>query len=185
MRDDDLSEDPAAEVEAGEVTFASRSGGDRGAREDLFAEEERPPKRLVLVVMVEEDAADLVAALEADGVGARLGDRTDDGGVEILVHDSKLPAAQAVLVEFTGDPTLVDAVVEAEDQPAIDDEDVFVAVTSGGLTGMSSQLERLRAAGIDVRVETDEDADPLIATGALLVHPEDVERARAVLGIAV
>src|SRR5262249_47315739 len=117
MRDDDRSEDPAAEVESGEVTFASRTGGHEGALEDLFAEEERPPKRLVLVVMVEEDAADLVAALEADGVGARLGDRTDDGGVEILVHDSKLPAAQAVLVEYTGDPTLVDAVVEAEDQP--------------------------------------------------------------------
>jgi hypothetical protein len=50
---------------------------------------------------------------------------------------------------------------------------------------MSSQLERLRAAGIDVRVETDEEADPLLVTGALLVHPDDLERARAVLGIAV
>jgi hypothetical protein len=183
MPDDDLPEDMDAEVGIGEVTFASREAGDDDG--DLFAEEERPPKRLVLVVMVEEDAPDLVAALEAEDVGARLGERTDDGGVEVLVHDTKLPAAQAVLVEYTGDPTLVDAVVQAEDQPAIDDENAFVAVTSGSLTGMSSQLERLRAAGIDVRVETDADADPLLVTGALLVHPDELERARAVLGIAV
>jgi hypothetical protein len=137
--------------------------------------------------MVEEDAPDLVAALHADGIGARLGERTDDGGIEVLVHDTKLPAAQAVLVEFTGDPSLVDAVVEAEEQPDAPDgtDDGFIQIASGGLTGMSSQLERLRAAGIDVRVETDEDADPLIATGALMVHPDDLERAREVLGIAV
>ena len=136
--------------------------------------------------MVEDDAPELVAALQAEGVGARLGERTDDGGVEVLVHDTKLPAAQAVLVEFTGDPSLVDAVVEAEDQP-LDDEadDGYVIVASGGLTGMSSQLERLRAAGIEVRVETDADPDPYAATGALMVHPDNLERAREVLGIAI
>jgi hypothetical protein len=92
-----------------------------------------------------------------------------------------------VLVEFTGDPTLVDAVVEADEQPDADEgaNDDFVEVASGGLTGMSSQLERLRAARIDVRVETDGDADPLLATGALLVHPDDLDRAREVLGIAI
>ena len=174
--------------EPGRVEFGGREGGGGGGnRVDLFDEEERPPKRLVLVVMVEEDAADLIEALRAEGIGARLGERTDDGGVEILVHDTKLPAAQAVLVEFTGDPSLVDAVVEADDQPGSVDagEEGFIEVASGGLTGMSSQLERLRAAGIDVRVETDEDADPLLATGALLVRPDDLERAREVLGIAV
>ena len=55
----------------------------------------------------------------------------------------------------------------------------------GGLTGMSSQLERLRAAGIEVRVETDADPDPYAATGALMVHPDNLERAREVLGIAI
>jgi hypothetical protein len=175
-------------TEPGRVEFGGReSGGGSADRLDLFDEEERPPKRLVLVVMVEEDAPDLIEALRAEGVGARLGERTDDGGVEVLVHDTKLPAAQAVLVEFTGDPSLVDAVVEAEDQPEPADaqEEGFVEVASGGLNGMSSQLERLRAAGIDVRVETDEDADPLLATGALMVRPDDLERAREVLGIAV
>jgi hypothetical protein len=175
-------------AEPGRVTFERREGaGAPGDPLDLFEEEERPPKRLVLVVMVEEDAPDLIEALRAEGVGARLGERTDDGGVEVLIHDTKLPPAQAVLVEFTGDPTLVDAVVEAEEQPSASDrdQDGSVEVASGRLTGMSSQLERLRAAGIDVRVETDEDADPLLATGALMVHPDDLDRAREVLGIAI
>jgi hypothetical protein len=188
MADDGPWDGPADDaVEPGRVTFADRERDEANDEPaDLFAQEERPPKRLVLVVMVEEDAPDLVAALEADGVGARLGERTDDGGVEVLVHDTKLPAAQAVLVEFTGDPTLVDAVVEADEGSSeADDGEGFVEVMSGGVTGMSSQLERLRAAGIDVRVETDEGSDPLLATGALMVHPDDVERARAILGIAV
>jgi len=181
--DDEL--EPDAELEPGEVTFASRERGGGDGPADLFEEEEQPPKRLVLVVMVPEDAPELIAALEAEGVGARRGQTTDDGGVEVLVHDTKLPAAQAVLVDFTGDPSLVDAVIEAEDRQAEETEEDLVAVTSGGLTGMSSQLERLRAAGIDVRVETDEDADPLLPTGSLLVHQDDLEQAREALGIAI
>jgi len=192
MGDDEALADPGAELAPGAVTFAHLSVGteDADAPADLFAEEEQPPKRLVLVVMVEEDAPDLVAALGSEAIGARLGERTDDGGVEVLIHDTKLAAAQAVLVEFTGDASLVDAVVEAEDQPETagdedDDEDVFVEVVSGRLTGMSSQLERLRAEGIDVRVETGDDEGTQIATAVLMVHPDDLERARAILGIAV
>ena len=188
--DEEPRADPDAEVPSGAVTFAHRAGSAEGDAVDIFGEEERTPKRLVLVVMFEEDAPDLVAALEADGVGARLGERTDDGGVEVLIHDTKLAAAQAVLVEFTGDPSLLDAIVEAEEQPEAaegpdGEAEGFVEVVSGRLTGMSSQLERLRAEGVDVRVEMDEDADPLIATAVLLVHPDDLERARAVLGIAI
>jgi len=190
MADDEPEADPGAEVEPGTVTFARGvASGREDATSDLFEQEERPPTRLVLVVMVEEDAPDLVAALEAEGVGARLGDRTDDGGVEILIHDTRLAAAQAVLVEFTGDPSLLDAVVEADDQPAEtagdNDGDAFVEVVSGRLTGMASQLERLRAEGIDVRVETSADEDPGAATALLKVHPDDLERARAILGIAL
>jgi hypothetical protein len=192
MADDEALADPDAELPRGSITFAHLSVGteDADAPADLFDEEERPPKRLVLVVMVEEDAPDLVAALESEAIGARLGERTDDGGVEVLIHDTKLAAAQAVLVEFTGDASLVDAVVEAEDQPETpgdedDGEDAFVEVVSGRLTGMSSQLERLRAEGIDVRVETGDDEGVQIATAVLMVHPDDLERARAILGIAV
>jgi hypothetical protein len=186
MADEPLDPPPIAEVEPGEVTFAHREARDPvDAPVDLFEQEERPPKRLVLVVMVEDDAPDLVAALEAEGVGARLGERTDEGGIEVLIHDTKLAAAQAVLVEFTGDPSLVDEVVEAGSEDEDEDEEPFVEVASGGLTGMASQLERLRASGIEVRVETDEDPDPYRVTGALMVHPDDLERARAILGIAL
>jgi hypothetical protein len=179
--------DQDAEIEPGMVTFARGDASEReDAPADLFEQEERPPTRLVLVVMVEEDAPDLVAALEAEGVGARLGDRTDDGGVEVLIHDTSLAAAQAVLVEFTGDPSLLDAVVEAEDQPLVEDGgDAFVELVSGRLTGMASQLERLRAEGVDVRVETSPDDDQGVATALLMVHPDDLERGRAILGIAL
>jgi hypothetical protein len=36
-----------------------------------------------------------------------------------------------------------------------------------------------------VRVETSPDEDPGIATALLMVHPDDLERARAILGIAL
>jgi hypothetical protein len=186
MVDEEPLEDDERD-EPGRVTFVERAtGAHLDEPNDLFEEEERPPRRLVLVVMVEEDAPDLVAALEVEGVGARLGEGTGDGGVEVLIHDTKLAAAQAVLVEFTGDPALVDAVVEAEDQPEpVEDAEGFVDVVSGRLIGMSSQLERLRGEGIDVRVETSDEDDPQLATAVLSVHPNDLDRARAVLGISI
>ena len=100
------------------VRFAYRADTDdasaRASPSDLFEGEERPPTRLILAVMVEEDAPGLIDALGAEGIGTRLGERTPDGGVEVLIHDTNLAAAQAVLVDYTGDPSLVDAVVEAE-----------------------------------------------------------------------
>jgi hypothetical protein len=36
-----------------------------------------------------------------------------------------------------------------------------------------------------VRVETTPDEDPGAATALLMVHPDDLERARAILGIAL
>ena len=172
------------------VTFTHRSDTDDPVgiepAADLFDREERPPKRLILVVMVEEDASGLLEALEAERIGSRLGERTDDGGVEILIHDTNLAAAQAVLVGYTGDPSLVDAVVAADAADVPGDDDRFVQVASGVLAGMATQLERLRDAGIDVRVETAAvDGDPSPSTGALLVPNDDLDRARAVLGITL
>ena len=136
--------------------------------------------------MVEDDAPGLIEALGAEGIGTRLGQRTEDGGIEVLIHDTNLAAAQAVLVEYTGDPSLVDAVVEAEDADVADeDDDPFVEVASGVLAGMATQLERLRDAGIEVRVETATGDDQSRASGALMVPSEDLERARAVLGITL
>lgn len=170
------------------ASFAYRDDTDdasgSASSSDLFEREERPPKRLILAVMVEDDAPGLIDALGAEGIGTRLGERTEDGGVEVLIHDTNLAAAQAVLVEYTGDPSLVDAVVEAEDDDATDD-DPFVEVASGVLAGMATQLERLRDAGIEVRVETATGDDRDRQTGALLVPSDDLERARAVLGITL
>jgi hypothetical protein len=171
------------------ASFAYRDDTDdaRGSASssDLFEREERPPKRLILAVMVEDDAPGLIDALGAEGIGTRLGERTEDGGIEVLIHDTNLAAAQAVLVEYTGDPSLVDAVVEAEDDDATDNADPFVEVASGVLAGMATQLERLRDAGIEVRVETTTGDDRGRQTGALMVPSDDLERARAVLGITL
>ena len=171
------------------ASFAYRADTDEASgnasSSDLFDREERPPKRLILAVMVEDDAPGLIEALGAEGIGTRLGERTEDGGVEVLIHDTNLAAAQAVLVEYTGDPSLVDAVVEAEDDDATDDDDPFVEVASGVLAGMATQLERLRDAGIEVHVETATSDDRGRATGALMVPSDDLERARAVLGITL
>ena len=136
--------------------------------------------------MVEDDAPGLIEALGAEGIGTRLGQRTEDGGIEVLIHDTNLAAAQAVLVEYTGDPSLVDAVVEAEDADVADeDDDPFVEVASGVLAGMATQLERLRDVGIEVRVETATGDDQSRATGTMMVPSDDLERARAVLGITL
>ena len=169
------------------ASYAYRADTDDGSGSaspaDLFEREERPPKRLILAVMVEDDAPGLIEALGAEGIGTRLGERTEDGGVEVLIHDTNLAAAQAVLVEYTGDPSLIDAVVEAGDDDATDDDDPFVEVASGVLAGMATQLERLRDAGIEVHVETATSDDRGRATGALMVPSDHLERARAVLGI--
>ena len=76
--------------------------------------------------------------------------------------------------------------MEAEDADVADeDDDRFVEVASGVLAGMATQLERLRDAGIEVRVETATGDDQARASGALMVPSDDLERARAVLGITL
>jgi hypothetical protein len=181
--------DPGPTHRVAPASFAYRADTDdasgSASSSDLFDREERPPKRLILAVMVEEDAPGLIEALGAEGIGTRLGERTEDGGVEVLIHDTNLAAAQAVLVEYTGDPSLVDAVVVAQEDDATDDDDHFVEDASGVLAGMATQLERLRDAGIEVRVETATGDDRDGATGALMVPSDDLERARAILGITL
>jgi hypothetical protein len=162
-------------------------GGDPG---DLFEQEEHPI-RVMLAVIEREDAPDLVAALEAEGIGARLGEPTEEDGVEVLVHDTNLAAAQAILVEFTGDPSLVDDVEVEGAEPTADeeeagggDEDPLVVVTAAPLPDLGAQAERLAEAGIDVRMEVPggPHSDPRM-TGKIWVDRYVLERARSVLGI--
>jgi hypothetical protein len=157
----------------GTLTVVDRTKPDEASDDphDLFADEERSPRRMILAVMVPEDGPALVAALEREGIGARLGAATDDGGIEVLVHDTHLPEAQAVLVEFTGDQSLAEYVVEAESGWGERGHDAgFVQVATGSMADMSHVVERVRDAGIDVVLWTSSgDGHPTAAVGV----PED------------
>jgi hypothetical protein len=168
-----------------------REDADAEAPGDLFEREEHPV-RVVLAIVARTDANDLIDTLEAENIGARLGDPTPEEGVEIIVHDTKLADAQAILVDFTGDPSLVDDMKidggEGDDPDWPDgrpDDDGFVAVSSGVAADMAVLAERLAAAGIDVRMEVPDpaDRDRPGAVGALWVDREDLDIARTTIGI--
>ena len=169
---------PPESEEAGET-----EEGDPPARADLdegsLFEREAHPREVILAIIAEEDAGDFVATLEAQGVGARLGETTEDEGVEILIHELNLADAQAILVEFTGDPSLVDDIGDA------DSGDPLERVATGVVGDLGAQAQRLSAAGIDVRMEVpgpDGDGGDM---GALLVDREDLDEARRILGIVI
>jgi hypothetical protein len=144
---------------------------------DLFEYEEHP-RRMVLVVMVPEDAPGLMERLETEGVGSRLGEPTDDGGVEVLIHEMNVQQAQAILTDYTGDPSLVDDIDLVEKD---DDDDRGYALVSRGSGGVVANVDRLRGAGIDVRLELGEEG--VQQPWAIHCPWEDVERARELLGV--
>jgi hypothetical protein len=86
--------------------------GGKDEAQDLFAAEEHP-RRLILCTLYDDDARDLVDLLERQGVGARLGLREPDGTTQILIHDVRLPEAQATLADFLGTDEPLDEPVEA------------------------------------------------------------------------
>jgi hypothetical protein len=149
---------------------------------DLFEHEEHPD-RLRLAVMAQEDAPDLVATLEMQGIGARLGAEAPENGIEVIVHDTRLADAQAVLVEFTGDPSLVDEVqLDPSGGDDVDRGDML-RIVDGPAEAVEAAAERASGAGIDVRLElfTSDDGAP---QGSLWVAPGDLDRARDEIGIA-
>ena len=167
--DPDVSEgdDPGAEA-----------GGEAGG---LF-EREAHPREVILAIIASEDAADFVATLEAQGVGARLGDATENEGVEVVIHDINLAEAQAILVEYTGDPSLVDDIGTDDDD---DTHDSLARVATGGVGGLGAQAERLSSEGIDVRLEVPGPGGDQGDMGALWVARDDLDQARRILGIVI
>jgi hypothetical protein len=168
------------EVEIGTVEVVER--GDDPGSPDRFALEEAP---VVVTSMVEEDVDAFLAALEQEEIGAQRGELMDDGGVPIVVHASNLVEAQAVLVEFTGDVGLVDDIaVDPEDEGP--DREMAV-VTSLGLKDVGVHANRLRANGVDVRIELPGEAERWMpmAQAVILVPVEELERAREILRIAL
>ena len=126
--------------------------------------------------MARQDAPDLVSELEAQGIGARLGELTEDDGVEVLVHDLNLADALVTLVDFTGDASLVD--------DAARDDDGWLAVSTGQIGQLDQQAQQLSEAGIDVRLELPLPDDPA-QIGTVRVPGDDAEEARGILGIVV
>jgi hypothetical protein len=173
---------PAPEaVERGRAEVIERDEGSATGSLDRFALEEEP---VVLTSMIEEDVDAFLAALEEDEIGARRGGSTGDGGIEIVVHAANLMDAQAVLVEFTGDISLVDdiAVEPDQDGPSSD----MAIVTWMRLQDVVLQANRLREAGVDVRIELPDEAerDSPAAQAAIFVPLEELDRAREILAIA-
>lgn len=167
-------------VEGGriEVVHVDPSDGALPTGAQLFEQEEHPA-HIRLVIMAKEDAPDLIDALAGESIGARLGDDTPDDGVEVIVHDFQLAEAQAVLVEFTGDPSLID---DVELDPDGADRGELVEVFDGQPERVAAAADRMCAAGIDVRLELATAPDGRQA-GSLWVAPDDLDDAREALGI--
>jgi hypothetical protein len=145
---------------------------DAASEDDLFEQEEHP-RSVVLADLDKADAPEFIDALKEQGIGAKLGSPTDQGGVQVLIHEANLADAQAVLVDFTGDASLLDG-LEADGD--------LVPVSSGHPVDVSAQAERLSVAGIDARLELPAPDDER-TEGTLWVARDDAEEARRVLGI--
>jgi hypothetical protein len=171
---------PVPEVEPGRVEVMGLAEDAASGSLDRFALEEEP---VVLTSMIEEDVDAFLAALDGEEIGARRGERTDDGGVGIIVHAANLMDAQAVLVEFTGDVGLVDEIaVDPEQDRAGSD---MAVVTWTRLRHVGAQANRLREGGLDVRIELPDEAERKSpgAQAAILVPVQELDRAREILGI--
>jgi hypothetical protein len=153
---------------------------DPPADRDRFALEATP---VVLTSIVEEDVEAFLSTLEDEEIGARRGAQTSDGGVEIVVHAANVMDAQAVLVEFTGDVSLVDDIGLVDEEPETDAD--MAVVTTARLQDAGVQANRLRERGIDVRIEmprhpSDGAGEP---RAAILVPWDQLDDARGILGI--
>jgi predicted pyridoxine 5'-phosphate oxidase superfamily flavin-nucleotide-binding protein len=171
---------PVPEVEPGRVEVMGLAEDAASGSLDRFALEEEP---VVLTSMIEEDVDAFLAALDGEEIGARRGERTDDGGVGIIVHAANLMDAQAVLVEFTGDVALVDEIAVDPDEDRAESE--MAVVTWIRVRDVGAQASRLREAGLDVRIELPDQAERAspAALAAILVPVEELDRAREILGI--
>jgi hypothetical protein len=119
----ELEPGPALETRPGVIEIVrtdqqpDAATGPDGEPQDLFATEERP-RRLVLCKLYDDDARDLVELLERQGIGARLGPRETEGTTQVLIHDSRLPDAQAVFADFLGADEPLDEPVEVAGETA-------------------------------------------------------------------
>jgi hypothetical protein len=181
---------PTAQVEVMRLSAQDPAPEAGDESDDLFAQEERPA-RVILCRIDEDDAAGVVDALDEEGIGARLGRIFEDGTAEVIVHDTRLGEAQAVMVDYMGDPSLVDGVSFDDAGPLSGDDpgrDGYVEVSSGPMSTVSQQAQRLTEEGIAARlVLPPEGADPTSTAGwaSVYVSREDLVEARHILGMEV
>ncbi|MBI3647439.1 MAG: hypothetical protein HY240_01540 [Actinobacteria bacterium] len=102
--------------------------------------------------------------------------------MEVIVHDVNLPTAQAIIVEHTGDLSLLQA--SDDDYDGDDGYDRLVTVRA---FEAGAQAARVRDAGIPVRVEfPDEDIDGAASGMVTLYVPKgSLDEARELLGISL
>lgn len=174
------AQEEVEEVEPGRVEVVEPDESSSTGSLDRFALEETP---VVLTSMIEEEVDAFLAALNEEEIGARRGEPTDEGGVVIVVHASNLVDAQAVLVEFTGDVSLVDDIAVDTEQDGVASE--MAVVTWTRLQDVGVQVSRLREGSVDVRIELPDDAERASPTAqaAILVPVGELDRARQILGI--
>jgi hypothetical protein len=174
------AQEEVEEVAPGRLEVIERTEGSATGPLGRFALEEEP---VVLTSMVEEDVDAFLAALEEGEIGALRGEPAGDGGVAIVVHASNLIDAQAVLVEFTGDVSLVDDIAVDPEQDGVATD--LAVVTWTRLQDVGVQANRLREEGVDVRIELPDEADRAspATQAAILVPVEELDRAREILGI--
>jgi hypothetical protein len=98
----------------GEDAVADNDVESNDGPNDLFHAEEHP-LRIVLARLGPPDAADVVDRLERAGIGARVGPPDDAGFVPVIVHDTRLPEAQAVLADLGFAPWAEGEVVDGPD----------------------------------------------------------------------
>jgi hypothetical protein len=170
------------EAEGGRIEVIERDESSATGSLDRFALEVEP---VVLTSMVREDVDAFLAALDEEEIGARREEPTGDGGIEIVVHAANLMDAQAVLVEFTGDISLVDDIAVDPDRDGAASDMAIVTWTR--LNDVGVQANRLREGGVDVRIELPDETERAspAAQAAILVPVEELDRARAILGIAL
>jgi hypothetical protein len=93
--------------------------------------------------------------------------------------------AQAVLVEFTGDSSLVDDIAVDPDQSGAASD--LAVLTWTRMDDVGVHVNRLHEGGVDVRIELPDEAGRAspAAQAAILVPVDELDRAREILGIAL
>lgn len=172
--EDELEPGSAPETRPGVIEIVRTDQQPDGATgadddpQDLFATEEHP-RRLVLCRLYDDDARDLVDLLERQGIGARLGPHGTEGTTQVLIHDARLPDAQAVMADFLGADQPLDEPVEAAGEAAREMSESLDAWDQAN-TRLWGETERPPGSGGDADANVDEEFVLLMSTNVVDAH---------------